>query len=329
MNEEYILPTISIIVPVYKAEDYLSDCIESILSQTYTDFELILVNDGSPDNSGVLCDSYALKDSRIRVIHKTHGGASSARNAGVETACGKYIGWVDADDRIAPDMYEKLHNLAERYNADITGCQYLLLKGNQTIRSGKEEPIVYGGGDLLLKQFFNAYMKPNLFTNLYKRETWNGIRFPKGRNQQDCYVNMRFALMPLVYVRTSEPLYYYIERKNSITTTYTSSQIRQAIYLYEYTMYLAVSVASSNKAKKYLTKDAINRLMGRFYEVSMNSDLKNQNVYNYYMRKKLGFSLIKYIMKASLPFKTRISYSLLLLNLKSLQGFFNKYLGQK
>jgi hypothetical protein len=226
-------------------------------------------------------------------------------------------------------MYAKLFDLAESYHADITECQFFMLEGNQTRRSGKEEPVVSGSGDFILKQFFNARMKAGLVTKIYKREIWDGIRFPERRIHQDCYVNMRFALMPLVYVRTSEPLYYYIVRKNSITTTFTSGELRQAIYLYDYTMNLAATVASSDLAKRYLAKDAINRMMGRYFQVSVNSFLENQHVYNHYIRKKIGLSLIKYLLTAHLPLKTRISYMLLLSDMKSLQMFLHKFLGKK
>ena len=99
---------ISIIVPVYKAEKYLSRCVDSILGQTYKDLEVILVDDGSPDGSGVLCDAYAAKDSRVRVIHKENGGVSTARNVGLDAAGGDYISFVDSDDYVDPDMYEKM-----------------------------------------------------------------------------------------------------------------------------------------------------------------------------------------------------------------------------
>lgn len=106
-------PEISIIVPIYNVEKYLPKCIESILSQTFTNFELILVNDGSKDRSGIICDEYASKDNRIKVIHKENGGVSSARNSGVDLASGKYIGFVDPDDYIKKDMYERLHYLCK------------------------------------------------------------------------------------------------------------------------------------------------------------------------------------------------------------------------
>ena len=115
-------PLLSIIVPVYNVEKYIERCIKSILNQSFTNFELILVDDGSPDNCGKICDEYKKKDSRIKVIHKKNGGLSDARNAGLNIATGKYIGFVDSDDIIHPQMYEKLFNCINKYNSDIVQC---------------------------------------------------------------------------------------------------------------------------------------------------------------------------------------------------------------
>lgn len=320
-------PLISIIVPVYKAEKYLTDCIDSIINQTFTDFEMILVDDGSPDRSGKICDDYAINDSRIKVIHKNNGGASTARKAGIEVSGGKYIGWVDADDRIVPEMFSVLYNLIDSYQADIAECQYNMIDGNKATRSGKEEPIVSGTGDFILGEFFNARMKPSFVNKLYKSELFKLIKFPERQIHVDFYVNMQFALMPLTYVRTSKALYYYIVRENSNITTYNARAIREAIYKYDHTMNFAFT-AESELARKYLKRDAINRLLGRFSEVTLNSNLKNQNVYCFYIRKKLKASAVKYLMIHRLPFKTRISYLLLLLNMKNFQMFLHRYLGR-
>ncbi len=112
-------PKISVIVPVYKVEKYLHRCIDSILSQSFTDFELILVDDGSPDNSGKICDEYAQKDSRIRVFHKPNGGVSSARNLGLDNAIGKWIAFIDSDDYVDKDYLYELYSLVEKYNGDF------------------------------------------------------------------------------------------------------------------------------------------------------------------------------------------------------------------
>ena len=110
---------ISVIVPVYMVESYLHRCVDSILSQTFVDFELILVDDGSPDNCGAICDEYAAKDSRIRVIHQKNGGLSAARNAGLDVAREEYYAFVDGDDWIDPDMYENMYRAIQKGNADL------------------------------------------------------------------------------------------------------------------------------------------------------------------------------------------------------------------
>ena len=117
----------SVIVPIYKIEKYLRRCIDSVLGQTFSDFELILVNDGSPDNCPAICEEYAAKDKRIRVIHKENGGVTSARLRGVVEATGEWIGFVDGDDYVEPQMYERLLDNALKYQADISHCGHQLV----------------------------------------------------------------------------------------------------------------------------------------------------------------------------------------------------------
>ena len=131
---------ISIIVPVYNVEQYLDDCLVSILNQTYKNLEIILIDDGSTDNSGKICDEYAKKDSRIIVFHKENGGVSSARNAGLRIAKGIYIGFVDPDDWIAEDMYEVLYLNAKKYDADVSVCKSKIVI-NRNLKSNA--PIVF------------------------------------------------------------------------------------------------------------------------------------------------------------------------------------------
>jgi len=120
-------PKISIIVPVYNVENYLCKCVDSILEQTYKEIELILIDDGSTDSSGVICDKYKNKDTRVFVIHKKNEGVSSARNCGLKVAVGDYVGFVDSDDYVLNDMYEYLLNLSIMYNADITSCSFSVI----------------------------------------------------------------------------------------------------------------------------------------------------------------------------------------------------------
>lgn len=121
-NQSLAQPEISVIVPVYKVERFLPACIDSLLAQTFADFELILVDDGSPDNCPALCDAAAEKDNRVRVLHKANGGVSTARNAGLDMARGKWIAFVDSDDSVQPDYLEKMHTAALAAGADIALC---------------------------------------------------------------------------------------------------------------------------------------------------------------------------------------------------------------
>ena len=131
------MPKISIIVPVYNVEKYLEKCVRSILAQTFTDFELILVDDGSPDSSGAMCDQFAEQDQRVKVIHKENGGLSDARNAGIEIATGEYLGFVDSDDYIADDMYELLYTNIVKEDADLSIC------GIYDVYEGKELSLIH------------------------------------------------------------------------------------------------------------------------------------------------------------------------------------------
>lgn len=132
---------ISIIIPVYKVEKYLAKCLDSVINQTYKNLEIILIDDGSPDNSGKICDEYAKKDNRIKVIHKENGGVSSARNAGISIAKGKYIGFVDSDDWLELNMYEKLMEYAKKDNSDITRIRYYKVYENEKIYPNYEVEI--------------------------------------------------------------------------------------------------------------------------------------------------------------------------------------------
>lgn len=140
---------ISIIVPVYNVEKYLNKCIDSIINQTYKNIEIILVDDGSTDNSGKICDEYLLRDSRIKVIHKNNGGLSSARNEGINISSGEYIGFVDSDDWVEPNMYEEMYKKILYSNADIVDCGYWKEYENKSIKYISANEVKFCGENLL------------------------------------------------------------------------------------------------------------------------------------------------------------------------------------
>ena len=172
-------PSISIITPVYKAESYLRDSIESILAQTFTNFELILVNDGSPDNSGAICDEYAKKDPRVKVVHKANGGVSSARQCGIDNAIGEYTIHADPDDNVDPTMLQELYDKAIAESADIVICDYYSHKKGKK-RYNAQEPQSVTAKELL-KQYLRQELHGALWNKLIKRElyTKHNITFPK------------------------------------------------------------------------------------------------------------------------------------------------------
>uniref|UniRef100_UPI004055A044 glycosyltransferase family 2 protein n=1 Tax=Agathobacter sp. TaxID=2021311 RepID=UPI004055A044 len=216
------MPEISIIVPVYKVEAYLDRCVESILNQTFTDFELILVDDGSPDNCPKMCDEWAKKDARIRVIHKKNGGASSARNQGLEIAKGRYIGFVDSDDWILSNMYMILYCLSERTDCDISICG-ITRDFSKEKKSVKEKVIytTYTQIDYLKKllkintQDSNHY----IWNKLYKSEILKNISFPQLVNGEDLEFSFLAVLNAKNIVETNQVGYVYCVNPNSITTS--------------------------------------------------------------------------------------------------------------
>lgn len=182
---------ISVIVPCYKVEEYLPQCIDSIIGQTYKNLEIILVDDGSPDKCPLICDEYAQKDSRIKVIHKENGGLSSARNAGLDIATGDYIAFVDSDDWLELDMYETLYNLINNYNVDIAVCDIVKFSNDVNVKDGDDGEdvlVITSPKDAFMHQF---YEKPcirfEVWNKLFRREIVSDIRFKEGQIYEDIY----------------------------------------------------------------------------------------------------------------------------------------------
>ena len=213
---------ISVIVPVYNVEPYVARCLDSILAQTETNLEIIVVDDGSQDNSGSICDQYAARDQRIRVIHKKNGGLSSARNAGLDAATGDYIGFVDSDDWIAPDMYGRLLTLLKKHDAQMACAGRYDVDadtGVQTLGLCPAEEECISGEALAGRIFLYDGCDSSACDKLYRRELLEEIRYPEGRICEDMPVAYRIALQAHRAVMCTKPLYYYFHRRGSITKT--------------------------------------------------------------------------------------------------------------
>ena len=210
-------PLISVIVPVYKVEQYLNKCVDSIINQTYKNLEIILVDDGSPDNCGKICDEYAGKDLRIRVIHKENGGLSDARNAGLDIANGEYIGFIDSDDYIAPEMYEKLYKRMLTDKSDIAVCPLLYVNEYDSILNIPQNNTTHEDGIYNAKQFMTQMITYVTAVNkLYKKFLWDNIRFPFGKLHEDEYVFHRITEKCHLISYIASPMYYYVQHNISI-----------------------------------------------------------------------------------------------------------------
>lgn len=209
---------ISVIVPVYKVESYLDSCVTSILNQTYTDIEVILVDDGSPDNSGIICDKYAIKDKRVKVIHKKNGGLSSARNAGLDIAKGDFVAFVDSDDQIHRDMLFLLFSMIQEYNADIAICGYQIVKEGLTpYESFSIKDSVLLDKNELWQEVFGKLNNAS-WNKLYRRDLLHNVRFEVGLiHGEDLLFNLSYLLHCQFGVLNSSPMYYYLKREGSIT----------------------------------------------------------------------------------------------------------------
>ena len=268
---------VSIIVPVYNAEKYLGYTITSILKQTYQNIEIILVNDGSKDDSLIICQNYAAIDDRIKVLDIPNGGVSNARNCGIESSTGKYIQFVDSDDVIAENMTERLVETMYVYEADmvICGMRYMVLEGNRPVSSNDWLPQYLGKECVLSREkFVGDFSRILLYTvllegpcnKLYKREYFEnyGFRFPLDKELgEDFLLNLQYfgKLERIVFI--SDVLYYYLQwGKNSLTTCYRSDMFdNQTLLLQEYEKFLRAQCVWKDENITYFYQYAVGHVI--------------------------------------------------------------------
>lgn len=220
---------ISIIIPVYNVENHIEHCLESVIKQTYKNLQIILVDDGSTDKSGEICDKYSSIDKRIEVIHKPNGGLADARNTGIDRANGVYLGFLDSDDYIYPTFYEELYKIVKEYNADIGECEFLRISIEEkeksqeiiekSLQSYDEQEVTTNIEALRL--LYGPRLKPYLkkvvvWNKLYKKELFEKIRFPLGKLHEDEYTTYKILYTAQKIVSTNKILHGYMQTKNSI-----------------------------------------------------------------------------------------------------------------
>lgn len=277
-------PTLSIIIPVFQAEKYLKSCVNSVLKQTFADFELILVNDGSTDKSPDICEEYAQMDARVKIIHQANKGQAAARNRGIDNSAGKYIGFMDNDDIIAPDMFEILVENIEAARADISSCSFI----QQNEKGEKQHDVhdykrytfsnIEGMEQLLSRTKLDIYV----WTKIYDRQfiDQRQIRFEEGKNDEDMLFNYLAFTFSKKCIFEDNPLYIYNHRDNSASRVFPQKDLEK--YL-RGTLYRVNKIETGTKQNypslHYLA--VIQKIIYCIQMISkiMNSSLKGDDVY--------------------------------------------------
>ena len=303
MKEELI----TVIVPIYKVEKYLNRCIDSIINQTYNNLEIILVDDGSPDNCGKICDKYAKKDKRVKVIHKKNGGLSDARNTGIDIAKGKYIAFVDSDDFIAPNMYEVLYKNIKKEDADISIANYYKFENEEEISDDtQEEKITIYTRDEMYENMYNDYLGTVVAWNkLYKKSLFNEIRYPVGKIIEDSAIIHYLIYTSEKIVITNLQLYFYFQRQTSIMNTPQINLLDELDFLYERVNFFEKIGLQEKSCYNITIEKYINRLIQLYYLFHKTKQYKKSICEKYFkymevLLKKYKFSSNKRLIKYNL-----------------------------
>lgn len=298
------MPKISIIVPIYNVEDYLPRCIDSILAQTFSDFELILVDDGSPDNCGEICDEYAKKDDRIVVIHKENGGLADARNAGIAVAKGEYFGFIDSDDWIDPNMYQVLYNIATKNDADISECSFAQCSDNITINQPqkivekeftKEDAIIqlYSG---------DVYGTIVVWNKLYRNVLFNELKFQTGKICEDQYIIPKLFYSANRIVSCDYIGYYYFYRENSIMNSGFSAKRLDAVRAFKDTRDFLIEYGLLNALEYHDATYAF--ILLKYLRLSIKNNLDKHQTLS--IKREFDSLLFTFLKNKKLSFKEKI-----------------------
>lgn len=300
---------ISIIVPVYNVERYINRCIDSILKQTYDNFELILIDDGSPDNCGQICEDYTKIDSRVQCIHQKNAGLSGARNAGLKIATGDYICFVDSDDAIHEDYLRVLVDTIESQHADVAVCDRIDVYDDNLHEHdiGKLTVTEFNKQTAMRQLVKNQILYQTVWDKLYRREAIGDLRFPVGKLHEDEFFTWKVLLKCEIIAVSDAPLYYYFHRSGSIMETFSPKRLdffearyERHIYLLEYFPELTFDSKSSiafpcilvaQKLLKTKNKKLITKCMPKLQ----------------YYYKKTRFSIAEVV---KMPLRTGIWYAL-------------------
>lgn len=298
---------ISIVIPVYNVKKYIKKCIESVVNQTYPNLEIILVDDGSNDGSEKICDEYSAKYHNISVIHKKNGGLSSARNAGIDVAKGKYIGFVDSDDFIDERMYEILYKNMIKENADISLCNIYKFKNeNEIHKTTQEEKIkTFEGIDIQKNLQNNYFVMVVAWNKLYKKDLFKTIKYPDGKIIEDAAIIHYLLAASNKVVMTNLELYYYFQRDNSIMHNSNEKLLDELDALYDRIKFYEKKGYQNYEFYNYTLKKYIEKFWYLF------KDINKYKKYNKRLYKKYFEYLTEILTKVKgLSIKEKIKYEL-------------------
>ena len=280
---------ISVIIPVYNAEAYIDDCLKSVTAQTYQNLEIILVNDGSKDSSLSLCEKWAQNDSRIKVVDKPNGGASSARNAGLKIAAGEYIGFVDSDDIIAADTYDILLSALEKSDKSIADCGVKTFTKIEEITPCEKGEITELDFEKSVDGVFLRKIDVSMCCKLFKREVFCDIFFPEGETNEEVSMILPMLKASKGIIRFSGVLYFYRQNNTSVTSSYykTDADIVLKNLSRVYKQYCDMGLNNIKSFKIYVGVSAFSTALyldKNFYRINDNAK-KNFKKYLSVMRK--------------------------------------------
>ncbi len=322
-------PKLSVIIPVYNTENYLSKCFDSVLNQTFKDFEIIVVNDGSTDQSQTIINDYVANDNRFKSVVKINGGLSDARNVGIEMAKGEYLAFIDSDDYIDAKMFEEMIALAELHQSQIVLCDLVKVDENGTeFRDLPQSPQL--PSKIILKDDFTLFGEMSCFAcnKIYRKELFTNHRFLKGIHFEDIELIPKLVLDSTIISKINQPFYKYFERQNSISKSHTNKGLD---------MFLAIKNVSdyfnrSNYKSFYSELKRFQIIQGYYSYLAyvayvkdvnlkrkmlseLNDFIENNNLLNKEIKQYKRFNKV---YKDTLPLKKRLFYEVSFISLKLL-----------
>lgn len=310
-----LFPKISIIIPVYNVEKYIVKCIESVLNQSYSNLEILLIDDGSLDKSGDICETYGKKNKNVKVFHKENGGLSDARNFGLSKCTGDYVFFLDSDDWINQNTVLKLYLLLKDNKADISECQFLKVYYNDEVRKYNENQnkihtYIFDGIEASINLRNYKYNQVVSWNKLYTKSLFDDIKFPKGKYHEDEFTTYKILYKCNKIVVTDEKLYYYRQTPNSIMNA-TFNEKRLDIFL-AYEESLEFYTEKKLAFLKYLTLyDYLDIIYNNFLlaEMTGNEDLINKIEKKFEKVYFANFKILKFK-------KSMIKYLIILIKLR-------------